>query len=215
MRTASSSSTAVCHRLAAAGAAVDDERFRDLVADGEDRVERRHRLLKDERDLGAAHLAHLRFGQRQQIAVLEPDAAAGDPSRRLHEAHQRQRRDRLAAARFADQPKRFPGSNLEAHVVDRRDRAARLVEHGREMRNRQQRHRPFFEFAEYGPHRVGDLPDGRAGFHGRHNRRHEIAAVGRRLARRRRAPSATRPASRPARRARRRAICRGSTSGSI
>ena len=36
------------------------------------------------------------------------------------------------------------------------------------------------EFAEYGPHRVGDLPDGRAGFHRCHNRRHEIGALGRR-----------------------------------
>ena len=100
MRTASSSSTALSIASSTARAAVDDERLRDLIADREDRVERRHRLLKDERDLGAAHLAHVRLGQRQQIAVLEPDAAAGDPSRRLHEAHQRQRGHRFAAARI-------------------------------------------------------------------------------------------------------------------
>ena len=40
-------------------AAVHEQRFGDLIADREHRVERRHRLLEDERDLGAAHLPHL------------------------------------------------------------------------------------------------------------------------------------------------------------
>ena len=184
MRTASSSSTALSLASSTARAAVDDERLRDLIADGEDRIERRHRLLKDERDLGAANLAHVPFRQRQQVAVLEPYAAARNASRRLHQAHHRQRRDRFAAARFADQPQGLARSNLEADVVDRRDRAAGLIEHGGEVGDRGASSDSDirFELAEHTPHRVGDLPDGRVRFDGRDDRRHEVAAVGRRPA---------------------------------
>ena len=38
---------------------VDRKHLADLVADGAQRIERRHRLLEDHRDAGAAHLAHL------------------------------------------------------------------------------------------------------------------------------------------------------------
>ena len=67
-------------------AAVDEERFSDLIADREDGVESRHRLLKNQRDLGAANRAQFGFGKRQQIAAFEKDAASGDAARRLHEA---------------------------------------------------------------------------------------------------------------------------------
>ena len=50
---------------------VNHERFRDLIANREDGVERGHRLLKNERDFGASHLAHLRLGQRQRLERCE------------------------------------------------------------------------------------------------------------------------------------------------
>ena len=78
--------------------AVDEQCFANLIADREDRVERRHRLLEDERDLGAPDVAHLALGQRQQLAPLEGHRAADDPAGRLNEPHDRQRRDRLAAS---------------------------------------------------------------------------------------------------------------------
>ncbi len=53
---------------------------RDLVADGAQRIERRHRLLKDHRDAGAAHLAHFGNGCRAEIAALEHHPAAVDAS---------------------------------------------------------------------------------------------------------------------------------------
>src|SRR5688572_31827510 len=102
---------------------MDDQRLRNLIADGENRVERSHRLLKNERDLGAANLTHVALRQRQQVPVLESNAAARYASRRLDQAHYRKRGDRFAAARFADEPQGFTGSNLEADIVDRRDRA--------------------------------------------------------------------------------------------
>ncbi len=74
-------------RLAPRRATVDEQRFRDLIADREHGVERRHRLLEDQRDPGAADRSHLGFLQRAQIASLEQDAAGGDPARWLDEAH--------------------------------------------------------------------------------------------------------------------------------
>jgi hypothetical protein len=50
----------------------------DLQADRQDRIERGHRLLLDERDLLAAHRAHLGGRQRQQVGAVEQDAARGD-----------------------------------------------------------------------------------------------------------------------------------------
>ena len=42
---------------------VQPQRFADLVAHREDRVQRRHRLLKDHRDIVSANLAHFFVGK--------------------------------------------------------------------------------------------------------------------------------------------------------
>ena len=53
-----------------------DLKFDDLVADLEDRVERRLRLLKDHRDAVAAHLVHLIRRQGEQLLSLKADGAS-------------------------------------------------------------------------------------------------------------------------------------------
>ena len=81
--------------------AVQDQRLGDLLADGHHRIERRHRLLEDHRDLVAAHAAHLFFADLQEVAAAELDRARDDAARRIgDEPHQRQRRHALAAARI-------------------------------------------------------------------------------------------------------------------
>ena len=100
-----------------------DQRLGDVRADPHHRIERRHRLLEHEADSRAANLPHRLFGKRQQVLALEKDLAAGDAARFLHQADDRKRRDRLAAARFADEPQRFALADLERHVVDGHDRA--------------------------------------------------------------------------------------------
>jgi hypothetical protein len=77
---------------------VHEERFGDLIADTHHRIQRRHRLLKNERDARAAHPAHLRFRERKQIAPLEHHTPAGDSPWWLEETQDRERRDRFAAA---------------------------------------------------------------------------------------------------------------------
>ena len=51
------------------GSCVGD-RLDDLVADRVDRVQRRHRVLEDHRDLVAAHVAQPRLGQLEQVLAL-------------------------------------------------------------------------------------------------------------------------------------------------
>ena len=81
---------------------VDAEHLADLVADGAQRVERRHRLLEDHRDAGAAHLAHVGFIDLRQIAPLEQDAAAIDRDAAGQEPHHGIRHHRFAGAGLAD-----------------------------------------------------------------------------------------------------------------
>ena len=64
-------------RLAGGDPGVEQDRLLDLAADGRHRVEARHRLLEDHADLAAAQRAHLRHGQREQVAAVEADAAVG------------------------------------------------------------------------------------------------------------------------------------------
>ncbi len=58
MRTSSSMRSASRARCRAVLALVQPDRFGDLLADREDRIQRRHRLLEDHRHVGAAHRAH-------------------------------------------------------------------------------------------------------------------------------------------------------------
>ena len=62
---------------------MDHQRFHDLEPDGQHRVQRRHRLLEDHRDIAAANLAHFVFSKLEKIAPLEQDAAADDAACRL------------------------------------------------------------------------------------------------------------------------------------
>ena len=51
--------------------AMQQQNFADLLFDGVQRIERGHRLLKDDGDVVAAHAPHVALGKRQQIAALE------------------------------------------------------------------------------------------------------------------------------------------------
>ena len=62
---------------------VQQQRFGDLVADCHHRIERRHRLLEDHRDVLAAHAAHRALVERQEISTVEGDGAGDDLAGRL------------------------------------------------------------------------------------------------------------------------------------
>ena len=178
-------------------------------------IERGHRLLEDEADVGAAHLRASPL--RRAPAGPCPGTAiraAGDAAGRLHEPDDRERRDRLAAARFADEPERLAlrisndtsltaatgptgTSKTVRQVLDRRAAVSISIAVT-----------DFPVFAEHAAQRIGDLADGGVRFDGGDDRRHEVVAA--RRAARATASSAAlprAPASRRARTARTRSIC--------
>jgi hypothetical protein len=118
-------------RLGARGArvhaAMQPQGLGDLPADAVQRIERRHRLLKDHADAVAAQRAPGRVVEPDQLAPVEADRAGHSRALR-QEAHQRQRGHRLAAAGFADQPQGFAAPQLEADAAQRIGGAARGVE---------------------------------------------------------------------------------------
>ncbi len=98
------------------------ERFAELAADGVDRIEARHRLLKDHGDPVAADLAHGRIVGRHEVLIAKADFAMSDPAGRIgDEPQQRQRSCALAAAALPDQREDFTFVQVERHAIDRGD----------------------------------------------------------------------------------------------
>src|SRR5258708_6965806 len=94
------------------------QRLADLTADGQHRIQARHRLLEDHRNVVAADGAHLALGESQEILCLEADRAS-DLARGLgDEPHERHGGDRLAAAGFTDDGQRLAFVDVEGDAVD-------------------------------------------------------------------------------------------------
>jgi hypothetical protein len=84
------------------------EHFGDLVADGENRIERCHRLLKDHGDALSADFSHLLLAELDQVLPLEEDLAADNPARRFRDdPHNAGGGHRFAAAGFAHNTQGF------------------------------------------------------------------------------------------------------------
>src|SRR5882762_2627613 len=98
---------------------VDDGRLGDLIAHGEHRIERRHRLLEDHRDLVATDGPQLAGLEGQQVAPFELDEAPGaDMAGGLgDETENGERRDGLAASRLAHDAQRLTRLHLEGDAV--------------------------------------------------------------------------------------------------
>ena len=105
MPTSASTSIARLRACAPVMPHVQPQHFLDLEADGEHRVERRHRLLEDHRDVGAAQVLQLAARQRREVAPAVDDLAVRIDDRVLgrQQAEDRKRGDRLAGARLAHQ----------------------------------------------------------------------------------------------------------------
>src|SRR4051794_4681780 len=92
----------------------------DLLADGEHRVERGHRLLENETDILGPDVVQFVACERHEIAALEQDLAFDDAARRHRDQLQdRHRGDGLAAAGFADHAERLALVEGDVDAVDR------------------------------------------------------------------------------------------------
>ena len=90
----------------------------DLIAHRVQRVERRHRLLKNHGDAAAAQAAHLALALAQEVFAGKADGAAGDCA--VDQAQHRQSSDRFARTRLTDQGEFLARRDVEGHVVNHR-----------------------------------------------------------------------------------------------
>jgi hypothetical protein len=126
--------------------AVEHDGLHELVADGQDRVQRRHRVLEDHRDLAPAEVAQPALRRLEELLASEQRAARRDrrvllrrAQERLHlrtrrrvarhaeaarlrvQAEDRHHRHALPRARLADDAEGLARAHHERHAVDRLD----------------------------------------------------------------------------------------------
>ena len=101
---------------------------RDLRADALDRIERGHRILRDQRDAAAQQAAPLGLRHRQQIASLELNRTARDHGVRRQQAEHGAPEHRFAGAGFANQSPHLAGPNLQAGATQHICGAAALAD---------------------------------------------------------------------------------------
>ena len=104
------------HRLSGA---VRRERLLNLRGDRHDRIKAAHRLLKHHRHSSAAQTAHLPLRQGEHILTLQSRTARGDRHPVRQQTHQRQRRQRLSATRFAQHHQTAPRLQIQRHAIHR------------------------------------------------------------------------------------------------
>ena len=148
-------------------AIVQHDRLDDLRADRVHRAERRHRFLRDQRDLGAAQVAHhagrAAGGARGRSvcrASAIQDLAAGDAAGRIDQLQDRPHRHALAAAAFADDADDLAGEHVEAHAIDRAHRAFVQSERHAQVAHAQQRRSAQLSGCRDRRHRAGRRPPG-------------------------------------------------------
>jgi hypothetical protein len=96
---------------------VGPDRLDELVADGEHRVQRAHRLLEHHADLAAAHRAQLGRGHRVEVPPGQLRAAR-HAGRGREQAEQGHRGDRLARAGLPDHRDDLARVDLVADPAD-------------------------------------------------------------------------------------------------
>ena len=104
-------------RFGRAHPGMDYQRFGNLCADCANRIQRRHRLLKNHPYASPANAAHRRLVQSKQILTVKPRRAAAKRAVRK-QSHHRKRRHRLAGAGFTGDAEDLPRRDRQADVTN-------------------------------------------------------------------------------------------------
>ena len=120
-------------------AGVDAQRLGNLVPDGEDRIERAHRLLKDHGDAPAANGAHLAGAAGGKIDPVKMDRAVEAGKIVRQQSQDRKPGDGLAAAALADDADALARRNVEIDLAGCLPHAVRGLEAHAEAAHRHQR----------------------------------------------------------------------------
>src|SRR5262249_11867116 len=114
-------------------ALVRAHRLHDLLADGQHRIERSHRLLKDHGNSGAANLLQARLRKLRQVLAVEVHRPRFHARRRAGQQPQdRQGSDAFARTGFADDAENLTFVYIEIDILDRDHLAPFGVECGGE-----------------------------------------------------------------------------------
>ena len=109
---------------AAGEAELEAEHGGDLLADPLHRVERGHRVLRDQRDVAAEERAARALGHGDEVAAVEQDRAAGDAGAAGQEVEDGAGDHRFSGAGFADEAAHFAGRYGEIDAAKERQRGA-------------------------------------------------------------------------------------------
>ena len=118
---------------------MEAQRLGDLLADGEDRVEGGHRLLKDDGDAIAAQGRELGFAEGSQLDAVEPDRTVQDAAGRGDEVEQRKCQDRLARSALAHDAEGAAAREPVGDAVEGHKRARARGEGDGELLDREER----------------------------------------------------------------------------
>ena len=127
-------------RLLLGDVVVEQHRLAQLPADRLDRVQRGHRILEDHRDLLPPQLAQAILARGEQVLAVEHRLAARGRVARVVQAHDRERRDALAAPGLADDPERLVSVDRERDAVHRLDDAVVGLEARAQVADLEERH---------------------------------------------------------------------------
>ena len=119
MPTRSSRCTARSRASLARGPAMAQQRLLELVADGVGGVERGHRLLEDHGHAVAADVGHGALAGAREVAALELQPRRRPQGAWRQQVHDGERRQRLAAARLADDAQRLAAIDVKRHALHR------------------------------------------------------------------------------------------------
>src|SRR5439155_15126361 len=104
------------------------ERLPDLSADRQDRIQRRHRILEDHRDVASTNPAQRTIALANEIGALEQSGTRLDAPIAREQTENRQRRHALPTPGLTHDPKRLTGRDVERDAVDSVHRAAACPE---------------------------------------------------------------------------------------
>jgi len=123
---------------------VNAESFRQLIANGEDRIQGGHGFLKNHADFVPANGPDLPLGEIQEIAAAKDDfSPCENGGRHRKEPQDRQRQHTLAASGLPHHPKNLAGLHVQADTVYRFGRSCRRSEMGVEIPHLEKRGRGF------------------------------------------------------------------------
>ena len=90
----------------------------NLKTTRQNRVEARHRFLKNHGDLISTHPTHLIFAQAQQVSTAKENFSRLDlPGRLRYKAHDRKRTNALTAPALTDQSERLSSTQFKRYAI--------------------------------------------------------------------------------------------------